>query len=245
VKFFRTTGLAALFGIGTTTAAVAGSEPAVSQPNFSILGRSANTDGDGHSDAAIKGTLPLGHAFGFQLEGAKGTDDYEGYAANLFWRDPTVGMVGVFATRESLGSVDMKRFAAEGELYLNNLTLGATVGRQEGDVKDGTFGRLDLRYYVTPDLIIKAGGEFTPSLNFGRVGVEWRPAFESLPGLSVYADGEFGESGYDAVMVGLKYHFGAKGATLIHRDRREDPDFHILNRAPLMKVRQGYTPGPV
>lgn len=244
VKFFRTTGLAALFGIGTTTAAVAGSEPAVSQPNMSILGRSANTDGDGHNDAAIKGTLPIGHAFGLQLEGAAGTDDYKGYGANLFWRDPSVGMVGIFATKESLDNVDMKRFAVEGELYLNNLTLGAIAGRQQGDVDDGAYGRLDLKYYVTPDLVMKAGGEFTSDLNFGRVGVEWRPAFESLPGLSVFADGEFGESGYDAVMVGLKYHFGAKGSTLVHRDRREDPDYHILNRAPLMKAKQGYTPGP-
>ena len=245
VKFFRATGLAALFGIGTTTAAVAGSnEPAVSQPNMSVLGRGASTDGDGHSDAAIKGTLPIGHSFGLQLEGGVGTDDYHGYGANLFWRDPSVGMVGVFGTKESLDSVDMKRFAAEGELYLNQFTLGATAGRQQGDVKDGTFGRLDLKFYVTPDLVMRAGGEFTPGLNFGRVGVEWRPAFESLPGLSIFADGEFGESGYDGVMAGLKYHFGAKGTTLINRDRREDPDFHILNHAPLKKAKQGYTPSP-
>ena len=243
-RFARNLGLSVLLGLGVAPAAVA-REPAVSQPNASIITKGGVVDDTEFGVVGAKGILPLGNSFGVQVEGGVGTDDYYGVGGHLFWRDPSVGLLGIYGTGESWDDVDMVRVGAEAEMYFNSFTLGGAGGHQSGDVDEGGFGRVDLKFYATPDFVLKAGGEYSPEMSLGRVGMEWRPAFGALPGLSVHADGEFGEDDSDSIMLGFSYHFGKKGASLIDRDRREDPAFGIFNMVQLHHARQakqGYTP---
>ena len=244
-RMFRlaaTLGLATSFGFGATAASAAdtqpapGREPAVSQPNVTIITKSSWYEEEFSQDIHGKVTLPLGHSFGGHIEGMIGTDGYVGLGAELFARDPSMGMAGIYSTYESLDDVDMTRIAAEAEIYLNQITLGGAVGQQSGDVKDGVFGQLEVKFYASPDFVLKARGETSPTIDRLKVGAEWRPGFEALPGLSMFADGEFGED-YTAASIGLSLHLGGAGTTLIDRDRREDPERNLEHRVALKKTK--------
>jgi hypothetical protein len=245
----RALGIAALFGAGTAVAADVGSgqpaQPAVSQPNLTIIHKGGTTDGELQGDFYAKGTMPLGDLLGVQIEGGIGSDDYYGVAGHLFARDPEFGLLGAYSSFESINNVELSRFAAEAELYLNSVTIGGDLGYQSGEVDEGVFGRVDLKFYASPDFVLSAGGELSPGVELARVGAEWRPGFESLPGISLFADGEFGSDNYDSVRVGFTYHFGSSSSTLIDRDRKEDPGMKLKNEAPVqakLKKSSGYTP---
>ena len=242
----RNLGLSALLGLSAAPAAVS-AEPAVSQTNATVITKGGVVDDDEFFGVGGKAAFPLGESLGAQIDAAGGTDEYYGIGGHLFWRDPSAGMLGILGTVESWDSVDMQRVGAEGEVYFDSITLGGIAGYQTGDVDEGGYGRIDLKFYATPDFLLKAGGEFTPEMNLGRVGVEWRPGFNALPGLSIFADGELGEDDSDSIMLGITYHFGKKGSSLMHRDRREDPSFALFNLGQLHHARQtnngqGYPP---
>ena len=250
----RIFGVAALFGAGTAVAAHAadagspGREPAVSQPNLTIIKKGGVTDGDFRGELYAKGAVPIGDAFGAQLEAGIGLDDYYGVAGHLFTRDPGFGLLGAYASYEADDNIDISRIAAEAELYLNAITLGGDIGYQGGDVEHGVFGRVDLKFYASPDFVLSIGGETSPGIDFGRISAEWRPGFEALPGLSLFADGEFGNHDYESVRIGFTYHFGSSSSSLLDRDRREDPGLKLRNEGPVQAEKEkrkkdsGYTP---
>jgi hypothetical protein len=227
----RALGLATLFGAGTAVSVQAG--PAVSQPNLTVIQKTGATDGDFQGEVYAKGTLPLGDMLGLQLEGGIGNDNYYGVAGHLFTRDPDFGLLGAYASIESIDRYEISRVAAETELYLNSITIGGDVGFQGGEVDHGVFGKVDLKFYATPDFVLSIGGEASPGVKLGKLSAEWRPGLESLPGLSLFADGEFGNHSYDSVRVGMTYHFGSSSSSLIDRDRREDPPIKLKNNAPV------------
>ena len=136
-RFSRNLGLSALLGLGTVPVAVS-AEPAVSQPNATVITKGGVVDNDGFFGAGAKGTLPLDNSLGVQVEGAGGTDDYYGFGGHLFWRDPSAGLLGILGTVESWDSVDMQRAGAEAEIYINSFTLGAIGGYpKEVDLYNG------------------------------------------------------------------------------------------------------------
>jgi len=223
---------------GAPQAAMAGdSTAAVSQANLTIIGRGGwdGVDKDlFRGDLVVEGAIPLGHDFGAQLEGGIGADNYFGLGGHLFWRDPDWGLLGAFASAESLRGTSMNRYGGEAEFYFDRLTVGLRGGMQNGDVGDTGFGRIDLSFYLTPNFAIRGGYEGMPHINFGRGGFEFKPAVESIPGLSLFAEAEYGQG--SAFFVGFKFHFGERGATLLYRDRHEDPGLSLLNDVPLQKA---------
>ncbi len=233
-------GVAAVGAItaGAPQAAFAGdSTAAVSQANATITGRGGWDGIDKNlfrGDLLLEGVVPLGHSFGAQGEVAVGADNYYGVGGHLFWRDPSWGLFGAFASAESLRGTSLNRFGGEAEFYFDRLTVGARGGFQNGDVGDTGFGRIDLSFYVTPSFVLRTGYEGMPHLNFGRAGFEFQPAPRSLSGLSLFADGEFGQG--TAVFVGFRFHFGEAGGSLVYRDRHEDPGTVLLNDVPLEKA---------
>jgi hypothetical protein len=234
-------GMAAIFGASLAVPAAA-REPAVSSPNYSVMVRGGSVSDEGEADFGVKGAFGLGEEFGVQGELGIGTNDYYGIGGHVFWRDPETALIGVFASHEGSDGVEMTRFGAEAELYVHRVTFGGRVGSETNDIEDGAFGRVDVTYYAEKDLALRVGGEFTPDIDFGRAGVEWRPALDSMPQLSVFADAEFGHHDHDLLMAGLRMHFGAPGVTLMDRDRREDPWWLIFNRVALIETPHGYGP---
>lgn len=218
---------------GPEAVAAKTSEPAVDAPNVSLglVGVYDSQFEDMWGGLTAKGTLPVGHAFGAQLDLEVASDSYYGAGLHLFTRDPEIGLFGLVASTESLDGDVLNRAGAEFEYYLNDqFTVGGRVGYQDGAGQDGAFGRVDVKFYADPDLVLSAGLEATPELNLGRLGFEWVPAAESFPGMSVSADASFTSEGDWRAMFGLNFQIGGGAHTLLDRDRRADPETLLDNR---------------
>jgi hypothetical protein len=235
------------------TAAEFSAEPAVDEANlsFGLLGgvaRDPVLSDHLWTGFQAKGTLPLSDRFGVQVDLGAATDQYYGAAVHLFARDPAMGLVGIIGSAESQHGVSMNRLGAEVEYYINDsFTVGARVGYQGGTAPNGAFGRLDVKFYPDPNLSLKAGVEFQPSLSLARAGFEWRPALDGLAGLSLSGDGMVTNTGDYRAMFGLHFQIGGS-ETLLDRDRRSDPEIGVFNKidtksaVPAKPVVKGYGP---
>lgn len=213
--------IAALCATGALAA-----DPAVSSINGKVSVDGGNFDGHGGTLASASLSLPVGHAFGVQLDAAAGSihsSGAGGFGAHVFWRDPDRALLGLTASSSRLEHADTRRIGAEGEAYFQNVTLRSRLGRQEGDGKDGNYFNLGARWYITPDVMVSISGERAVERNYGRIGAEWQLNASSMPGLALYFDAVKGESHYDAALVGVRYYFG-ETKSLVQRHRRDDPD---------------------
>ena len=195
-------------------------------------------------------TFPLSHGSGMQLDGLVARLDGEtvaGAGVHLFARDPSKGLIGVVGSYTSIGrdganvpDQEVGLAGAEGELYLNEFTLAASLGHQFGDnVDDGAVGSLDLGWYANDNLMLGIGAAATPDVNkMAIASIEYQPAIEGFSGLSVFADAAFGDDDYSSVMVGLRYYFGGK-KSLKDRHRRDDP----ISNLPLYSLQRGSSTG--
>lgn len=187
--------------------------------------------------------VPLGGRYGLQIDGAAGDFDNRFFAAggaHLFWRDPSVGLLGIVAnyTRWSkFGGLNATQIGAEGEYYLDRWSLSGAAGVETGnavsgivgttlqsfDIKTRFFDRIDLSYYVFDDLKLAVGHRYTGGKNALALGFEW--AFGSSKGMAgtLFAEGRFGEQRYEGVWGGLRLHFGSHKEPLIQLHRQSDP----------------------
>jgi hypothetical protein len=173
--------------------------PAVDGINAKIDGYGG---GENHSNG-FYGTggslsIPLAQQWGLQLdgnlEGDNGIGEYGG-GAHLFWRDPSIGLLGAYADYahwnadlvdnltgvNSHISANIGHFAAEGEYYLNRWTLGGLVGLETVSINSGVplasppnrfFDDVWVSYFVTDDFKLSAGHIYTVGTNFLTLGGE-------------------------------------------------------------------------
>jgi hypothetical protein len=224
----------AVLGVSTAIATPAAAD-AVKEINATalagvVVNSSAKGDFGGSFDA------PVTESLGAQIDIGVGADSYIGAGGQLFIRDPDIGLLGLTASVEALDEKVMYRVGSKAEYYLNRLTLAGTVGYQSLDQADGAYGSVDLSFYASPDLALRAGADLSPDLQLYNVGAEWRPGFDALPGLSIYSDFEHDSHGGNAARIGLIYHFGEHGVSLMERDRTMKTSTSIFNRAPLKYV---------
>lgn len=202
--------------------------PAVSGMNGKLSVEGGNFDGTGGSLVLGSFSMPLRHAYGFQADMATGRvldANYTGGGGHLFWRDPAKGLLGLTGSHQSLSGTHMNRLGAEGELYLDELTLALAAGHQYGNIaRKGQYQGLSARYYIQPDLAAKLGFEHSPGSNSTRLGVEWMPRLQPLSGLSLFFNAERASFNYDSLSVGVRYYFGGGDRTLRQRQREDDPD---------------------
>lgn len=225
-----------VYGVGAAAAAdVGGTDlnvtlPAVSSPNakFAIGGGAF----DAFDSAIIQGaiTVPLTFSTGLQVDGLAGIADDGGIfggGAHLFWRDPSVGLFGVYGsvTDVDVGTNDYTHFTAgiEAAAYLGQFSLETTVGVEGGDnVEDGFFTISNLAYYPTDDLRLFAGVRYIQEDFIGAVGAEYQ--FSSAgadQAFSVFGEARVGDDNME-VWGGLRVYFGQPNS-LIGRHREDDP----------------------
>ena len=229
---------------------LARSGPAVSAPNGKLSAFGGASERDKASQDGLGGltgswSAPLGDAYGVQLDGLYGLRDGDiigGAGVNLFWRDPGRGLLGLTgswvgwdADKSRGGYTDIFRFGGAGEVYFERFTLAGQAGGQFGEnTDDGFYGRADLKWYPTPDLALRLGGEYNEhSAGVGRLGLEFQPGFKAIPGLTVFADGAVGEDDYYRVFAGLRIYFGS-AKSLKDRHRRDDPENTLADNAALL-----------
>ena len=235
--------LVAFIGMGSVATAQAQSNNsyrAVSGVNgeLGLIGGSLNGNTAFMTEGAL--TFPIGDRYGGRLDATLGGENGNflgGAAVHFFWRDSQRGLLGIAAgfanteTGSSSAANDVGAIVGEGELYLQDLTISGLAGYQfsDGAGDDGFLGRIDFEWYATDDLLLTAGLETNPVHDvLGRVGVEYRPGFDALPGLSFFADGAFGENDFYRAYGGIRLYFGGS-TTLKERHRHDTFRSHLLS----------------
>ena len=214
--------------------------PAVSGINAKISGFGGWEDHDLGPDGGLFGvdgslSIPLGQLFGFQVDGMAASLDGDfigGAAGHLFWREPSVGLLGLYGdwvTRDGSG-VDTWRIGVEGEYYSGPISVEAIVGYEDADVPafvllddQNVFAYADLAFYATPDLRLSVGYRHLNELDMAAVGAEWQLPTDFIGGTSLFAEGRIGDDDYASVWAGLRVYLGAENKTLIRRHREDDP----------------------
>ena len=201
------------------------SAPAVSAMNGKVSVEGGSYDGSAGVAHGVF-TMPLGHAFGLQVDGAAGhlkDSAYNGVGAHLFWRDPSEGLVGAIASHQSLSNIDMNRYGVEADKYFESFTLGARLGHQNRSKRSsGTFAGVKGSWYYNENLVLNLNLSHSNLRDAAVVSTEWQPtSLEKLPGLSLYASAGTGSKDFDMLMVGARYYFG-ETKTLIKRHRNDD-----------------------
>jgi hypothetical protein len=230
--------------------------PAVDGINGKIAGFGGGADHtSGFYGANGSLSVPLAQQWGAQIDGGVGSLDGSGWsrgAGHLFWRDPSIGLVGAYGSYfhwNGVGSlniprigINVSRFAAEGEYYWNRWNFHALAGYETVhfnvpnvvglpglfSVPNRFFDQVSASYYVTDNFKLSVGHLYT----FGRhgltLGSEYGFALGGGRMASLFAGALFGEGGNNAVLGGVRFYFGQRDKTLIDRHRQDDPEdqFH-------------------
>lgn len=206
----------------------AGGLPAVSDVNGKIAGGFGAFDGDGIGFGLGSFSLPIGHAFGLQVDalgGGSGGGGFGGVAGHSFWRDPSRALFGVYGSWLTADHIrfDVAHVAGEAEVYFDRLSLEGMAGLEFGDADTGFFGSATLAYYPLDDLRLYGGYRHVNDINVAAAGFEWQVPNAWFTGLSLYGDGRVSDTRLWAVYGGLRLYLGAD-KPLIRRHREDDPN---------------------
>lgn len=225
------------------TSFVPGGLPAVSGFNGKIAPFAGSMAEEGA--VGVRGALsvPLGFRFGAQVDGTVGSLDGDGFSAvagHLFWRDPTIGLLGLYGSYNHLdrdGGVDVSQWAVEFARYWGRYTIKGVLGWEHSDADssrftfdDGTrfFDEVDVSYYVTDNWDVYVGHRYLGGDHAAAFGTEWAGDF----GLgydnstSLFVEARLGEDDFNGIWGGVKFYFGAEPKSLIRRHREDDPDIY-------------------
>jgi hypothetical protein len=277
-----------LSGVGsafltTVTGQIAAADPAMSYafdkmaykavaPNFAgpavdgINGKIAGFGGAAahRSIYGVEGSLsfPVGYSYGVQIDsrfGGFGSRGFGEIGAHFFWRNPGVGLAGLYVSHVRLdrfGTVHASTVAFEGEYYFGRWTIQGIAGVEFGDsgsstttvvgpvfttsftggydIKTRFFDQINLKYYFTDNWNGYVGHRYQGGKHALALGTEGViPLTRSLT-TTAFLEGRIGESDHHGIWGGLRYYFGKPDKTLIRRHREDDPYnwstlFTILN----------------
>ena len=186
-------------------------------------------------------TVPLGHQFGLQFDGAAANVDagpigdigVVGGAAHLFWRDPSKGLIGGYTKlshADVFGGLTTFSLAAEVAVYRGRLTVEGIAGVSGGDVETDFLSIAMAKYYVTDQLALQIGHAYQHSQHALLMGAEWAlPSSKGATTASLFVNGHVTETGYSGALAGLRFYFGQHDKTLIRRHREDDPTAHMVH----------------
>ena len=216
---------------GPAVEAARAGDAAVSDVNLKISGFGGQLNpGDGVrglGGIAASLTLPAGHSFGLQFDGAfakVGGDDFYDAGAHLFWRDPGAGLFGVYggyAHLNALGGLSTRRIGVEAERYSGKLTFEGAVGYETGDAANGVYGHAKLDYYWTPNLMTSSGFTYEGA-GYYSSKAEYQIRSDDAASVSLFANSDWHAIDNYMLLGGLKIAFG-KNMSLIDRHRKQDP----------------------
>ncbi len=199
-----------------------------------FAGITPNNDQDGFF---IEGSVsaPIGDRFGFQIDGIYGSADendvdldFSGVGAHLFWRDPSVGLLGVYGHYKEYGDViDSYNISVEAEIYKDDFTLEllAGVDNIDTDFGDDDFfaGEAILAYYPEDNFRLDFGVMHNIDNTQFAVGAELMKETDTGFAPSLFVDASFGEDDTTYVGGGIRLYFGNSAKSLKQRHREDDP----------------------
>jgi hypothetical protein len=209
--------------------------PAVSSFNGKLdyAGGLMNSSAGHNFDGSI--AFPLTHQFGFQADGLYSRIsnlDFYGGAGHLFRRDPSIGLVGLtggYLHRNGSDSVASFQAGAEGEYYFKRLTLGAFAGVGQINYANPApfidtsptrfIGQISAGYYPIDNLLASVSYTTAFQDNLVKGNLEYQTP---IRGLALTTEAALGNHGYDHLLFGIRYYFGAN-KSLRARHREDDP----------------------
>jgi hypothetical protein len=225
--------------------------PAVDGINGKIAGFGGGANHtSGFYGASGSLAFPLAQQWGVQIDGGVGSFANSGFsrgAGHLFWRDPSIALVGAYGSYShwnGIGTlnvprigVNIGRYAAEGEYYWSRSTLRGLAGYETVhlDVPNvaGLAGSLSIpnrffdwvsaSYYVTDNVELSIGHLYTIGRHGLTLSSEYGFALGGGRMASLFAAALLAEGGHNAVLAGLRLYFGQRDKTLIDRHRQDDP----------------------
>jgi hypothetical protein len=223
-----------------------------------INGKINGFGGGGNHTNGFYGTsgallVPLAQQWGLELDGGVGSDKgigAHGGAGHLFWRDPSIGLLGAYGSYSHWNGIDTRtfghisastgRFTAEGEYYWSRWTFSSLVGVETVSVNAAVvsglaalsvptrfFDIVSAEYYITDNFKLSAGHLYTFGTHFLTLGSEYGVALGGGRMASLFTEGWIGEHGNNGVLAGLRVYFGQHDKSLIDRHRLDDPGFTI------------------
>jgi len=189
-------------------------------------------------------SVPLGGSYGLQIDGAGGSlgdSSFASTAGHLFWRDPSIGLLGGYVSYthwDAFSGVNLAKYGAEGAWYAGRWTLEGVAGVESGSQKTlfGTngittkvnlatrgFDHVTASYYVNDNWKLSIGQLYTGGRNALSLGTEYGFALGGGRMGALFAEGRIGEAGSNGIFGGLKIYFGQRDKTLIRRNREDDP----------------------
>ena len=176
-------------------------------------------NGSGFGEVGGSLAVPLGDAFGFQIDALGGMAEENGIAgaaAHLFWRDPEVGALGLYGSYlygtgnwgfdsngfANSGMYDFKG-GVEGQLYLGQFTLQGIVGVEwnnfgsgdaytyNGESEARFFDDIRLAWYATDDFKLSIGHRYTNDVNQIVGGLEYLANFGGGTAASLFLDASY------------------------------------------------------
>ncbi|MCC6946508.1 MAG: hypothetical protein IT539_01960 [Bradyrhizobiaceae bacterium] len=221
--------------------------PAVDGINWKgeAFGGVFDDDGFGGIKGAV--TIPLSTQYGFQLDGILGGvrgDLFGQVAGHWFWRDPNVGLLGLYASYthlDDIGGVHAAHAGVEFERYHGPWTLQGVLGVEGGnsksaligplihsyDVKTRFFDQINLHYYYTDNARLTIGHRYLGGKHALALGGEWAIPLAPRTLGAFSLEGRIGEDNYTGVWAGLKVYFGQQDKPLIARHRQDDPNIWL------------------
>jgi hypothetical protein len=229
------------------------------QPMPAVDGFNAKIDGYGGGGNHISSlygadgslSIPLAQQWGLQLDGGVGSVNNSGTArgaGHVFWRDPSVGLVGAYGSYSRWNgnsgaivprtALNIARAGAEGEYYLGRWTVGGVIGYESVrfnipavvpgvpafSLPDRFFDSVRASYYVTDNFKLSIGHVYTLGRSALSLGGEYGFALGGGRMASLFAQGLVGEGGVNGARGGLRIYFGQHDKTLIDRNRQDDPE---------------------
>ncbi|MDE3066184.1 MAG: hypothetical protein KGJ60_01390 [Verrucomicrobiota bacterium] len=227
--------LVGILSFAMSGVSLAQTPPAVSGLNgkFDYAGGMMNSFAGHNFDASLG--LPVAHQFGFQADGLYSRIsnlDFYGGAGHLFWRDPNIGLLGLtggYLNRNGSDAVNTFQAGVEGAYYLKRFTFGAFAG--VGQIKYANpapfinthptrfVGTVSAGFYPIDDLLVSASYMTAFRNNLVEGALEFQTP---IRGLALTGEAALGDHGYDHLLFGIRYYFGAK-KSLRARHRQDDP----------------------
>ncbi len=172
---------------------------------------------------AVQGDLAFGYYDGTSA------DKSAAAALHIFWRDPGVGMLGIYGDWGYLSPIHSGRLGVETAYYSGQWSFDGLFAMEFGqNVYTKFVDEIDVSYYYNENTRISVGHRITSRGNVGNIGFEKQ--FGEMAGSqwSVFGEAEAGEDDFYQVFVGIKASIGTGAAnSLIDRDRNNTVKIRI------------------
>jgi len=251
-----TTAVAILFA-GVASVACAEDAPAVSQTNFTFDAGGGGIDHKSVGYAQIGLATPISHSTGFEIDGMAGDwqgKAFEGVTAHLFWRNPSIGLLGLYGEYlnadvpstvtipPTSGNSDLVRAALEGELYLDRFSFEGRAGWEGGSIGTRFYDRANIAFYPVDNFRMALGQIEEAGQGFGTFMLEFQP--DEKLGATFFAEALESHNIVSA-FGGVRFYFGAPAKSLIAHAREDDPDVNIPEDLLGIFAGQHHAPAPV